>query len=36
MTERHPALGNPLDGTLAEHIVLHEDGVVAIPPSHFI
>jgi NADPH:quinone reductase-like Zn-dependent oxidoreductase len=33
MTERHPALGNPLDGTLAEFIVLHEDGVVAIPPS---
>jgi NADPH:quinone reductase-like Zn-dependent oxidoreductase len=33
MTERHPALGNPLDGTLAEYIVLHEDGVVAIPPS---
>ena len=33
MTERHPALGNPLDGTLAEQIVLHEDGVVAIPPS---
>ena len=32
MTERHPALGNPLDGTLAEQIVLHEDGVVAIPP----
>jgi len=33
MTERHPALGNPLDGTLAEHIVLHQDGVVAIPSS---
>ncbi len=31
MTERHPALGNPLDGTLAEYIVLHEDGVVALP-----
>jgi NADPH:quinone reductase-like Zn-dependent oxidoreductase len=31
--ERFPALGNPLDGTLAEQIVLHEDGVVAIPPS---
>jgi NADPH:quinone reductase-like Zn-dependent oxidoreductase len=30
-TERHPALGSPLDGTLAEYIVLHEDGVVAIP-----
>jgi NADPH:quinone reductase-like Zn-dependent oxidoreductase len=33
MVERFPALGNPLDGTLAEHIVLNEDGVVAIPPS---
>jgi NADPH:quinone reductase-like Zn-dependent oxidoreductase len=33
MTERHPALGNPLDGTLAEYIVLHEEGVIAIPPS---
>jgi NADPH:quinone reductase-like Zn-dependent oxidoreductase len=33
MTERHPALGNPLDGTLAEHIVLHQDGVVATPSS---
>ena len=33
MVERFPALGNPLDGTLAEYIVLHEDGVVAIPPS---
>lgn len=33
MTERHPALGNPLDGTLAEHIVLHQDGVVGIPSS---
>ena len=32
-TRRHPALGVPLDGTLAEFIVLHEDGVVAIPPS---
>ena len=31
MTERHPALGSPLDGTLAEYIVLHEDGVVAMP-----
>jgi NADPH:quinone reductase-like Zn-dependent oxidoreductase len=30
---RHPALGVPLDGTLAEYIVLHEEGVVAIPPS---
>ncbi len=25
------ALGSPLDGTLAEYIVLHEDGVVSIP-----
>jgi NADPH:quinone reductase-like Zn-dependent oxidoreductase len=33
MTERHPALGNPLDGTLAEYVVLHEDGVVALPAS---
>ena len=33
MTERHPALGSPLDGTLAEYIVLHEDGVVAMPTS---
>lgn len=33
MVERFPALGNPLDGVLAEQIVLHEDGVVAIPPS---
>ncbi len=31
-SRRHPALGIPLDGTLAEYIVLHEDGVVAIPP----
>jgi NADPH:quinone reductase-like Zn-dependent oxidoreductase len=31
MTERQPALGSPLDGTLAEYIVLHEDGVVAKP-----
>jgi NADPH:quinone reductase-like Zn-dependent oxidoreductase len=30
---RHPALGVPLDGTLAEYIVLHEDGVVVIPSS---
>lgn len=28
-----PALGVPLDGTLAEYMVLHEDGVVAIPPA---
>ena len=27
------ALGSPLDGTLADYIVLHEDGVVTIP-SH--
>jgi NADPH:quinone reductase-like Zn-dependent oxidoreductase len=33
MTERHPALGSPLDGTLAEYIVLDEDGVVAMPKS---
>ncbi len=33
MTERFPALGSPLDGTLAEYIVLREDGVVAIPNS---
>jgi NADPH:quinone reductase-like Zn-dependent oxidoreductase len=26
------ALGAPLDGTLAEFIVLHEDGLVAMPP----
>lgn len=31
--QRHPALGSPLDGTLAEYIVLHEDGVVAIPQN---
>jgi len=28
---RRPALGVPLDGMLAEYIVLHEDGVVPIP-----
>ena len=33
MTERHPALGSPLDGTLTEYIALHEDGVVAMPKS---
>ena len=33
MTERKPALGSPLDGTLAEYIVLHEDGVVAMPKT---
>ena len=27
------ALGNPLDGVLSEYIALHEDGLVAIPPS---
>jgi NADPH:quinone reductase-like Zn-dependent oxidoreductase len=32
-TRLSPALGVPLDGTLAEYVVLHEDGVVAIPPS---
>jgi NADPH:quinone reductase-like Zn-dependent oxidoreductase len=33
MTERHPALGSPLDGTLAEYIALSEDGVVAMPAN---
>ncbi|MBV9770619.1 MAG: NAD(P)-dependent alcohol dehydrogenase, partial [Bryobacterales bacterium] len=33
VTERHPALGNPLDGTLAEYIALDEDGVVALPDT---
>ncbi len=28
-----PALGVPLDGMLAEYVVLHEDGVVAIPQN---
>ena len=32
-SRRHPALGIPLDGALADFIVLHEDGVVAIPPG---
>ncbi len=32
-TRRHPALGIPLDGMLAEYAVLDEDGVVAIPAS---
>ena len=32
-SRRHPALGVPLDGTLAEYIVLHEDGVVLMPPA---
>ena len=27
------ALGVPLDGTLAEYIALHEDGVVALPST---
>ncbi len=29
----YPALGVPLDGVLAEYVVLQEDGVVAIPPG---
>lgn len=33
MTERHPALGSPLDGTLGEYIVLNEEGVVAMPST---
>jgi NADPH:quinone reductase-like Zn-dependent oxidoreductase len=33
MTGRAPALGSPLDGTLTEYIVLHEDGVVAMPKT---
>jgi NADPH:quinone reductase-like Zn-dependent oxidoreductase len=33
MIKRHPALGNPLDGTLAEYIVLPEDGVVPMPAT---
>ena len=32
-TKFAPALGVPLDGVLAEYVVLHEEGVVAIPPS---
>ena len=28
-----PALGNPLDGMLAEYVALSEDGLVALPPS---
>ena len=30
-SRRHPALGVPLDGVLAESVVLHEQGVVKIP-----
>jgi NADPH:quinone reductase-like Zn-dependent oxidoreductase len=30
-SRRHPALGVPLDGALAEYMVLHEDGVVRMP-----
>jgi NADPH:quinone reductase-like Zn-dependent oxidoreductase len=30
-TKFYPALGVPLDGTLAEYVALHEDGIVAIP-----
>jgi NADPH:quinone reductase-like Zn-dependent oxidoreductase len=33
MTQRHPALGSPLDGTLAEYIALDEDGVVHMPKT---
>ncbi|HKJ66639.1 MAG TPA: NAD(P)-dependent alcohol dehydrogenase [bacterium] len=33
MTYHPPALGVPLEGVLAEYITLHEDGVVAVPPS---
>jgi NADPH:quinone reductase-like Zn-dependent oxidoreductase len=33
MTERHPALGSPLDGTLAEYIALSEEGVVPMPKN---
>lgn len=29
----YPALGVPLDGVLAEYVVLKEEGVVAIPPG---
>jgi NADPH:quinone reductase-like Zn-dependent oxidoreductase len=32
-TRLYPALGVPLDGILSEHVVLQEDGVVAIPPG---
>src|SRR5580692_5050032 len=32
-TKLYPALGVPLDGMLSEYVVLHEDGVVAIPPA---
>jgi NADPH:quinone reductase-like Zn-dependent oxidoreductase len=30
---RRAALGSPLDGTLAEYVTLHEDGIVQIPPA---
>lgn len=33
MTRLAPCLGLPLDGVLAEQVVLHEDGVVRIPDS---
>jgi NADPH:quinone reductase-like Zn-dependent oxidoreductase len=33
MAERHPALGSPLDGTLAEYIALSEEGVVPMPKN---
>ena len=32
-SEPLPTLGGPLDGMLAEYVVLHEDGAVAIPKS---
>lgn len=32
-TKLVPALGVPLDGMFAEYVALHEEGVVAIPPS---
>jgi NADPH:quinone reductase-like Zn-dependent oxidoreductase len=33
-TEPPAALGSPLDGMLAEFVVLHEDGLVRIPAAH--